>query len=180
MELSTALLMAFDRADLAVRGLFALKGNSLLIDAVYARERPSEEVIKLLFAFARIEYALKSAGYFQSRQNGDVFADWDRAAGETEELENAARPELAEAISYFYQQPPMVQKVGSRHVQFVTVAGTLHSNVELLKMVRRVRNNLFHGGKVPYRERDERLVRYSLDILRAPLDRNPLIAAHFG
>ena len=46
-------------------------------------------------------------------------------------------------------------------------------------MIRRVRNNLFHGGKFRSRERDERLVRYSIDILGMLLDRNPLIATHF-
>jgi hypothetical protein len=55
----------------------------------------------------------------------------------------------------------------------------------LLVLVRRVRNNLFHGGKFPLQpipeiSRDESLLQSSLTVLGAALQLNPRVSQFFS
>ncbi len=151
----------------------------MLLDEVYAREAPREEAVRFTFAFARMEYALKNAGFFLVDERHAVSADWDRFALKTNDLEETATGELAKAVAYLYENPPMVERERRGQIDFEAPARQGRSNAELCRMVRRVRNNLFHGGKVPYHDRDERLVRCSLEVLRALLEQNEMVAAEF-
>lgn len=152
----------------------------MLLDEVFDREIPSADAIKFTFAFARMEYALKRAGFARVSKDGHVLADWDSLAAKTADLESGAAGSLERAIAYLYEQPPMVERSRGGNIKFESVEVLQHSNHTLYLMVRRVRNNLFHGGKLPYRDRDECLVRCGNVILSAILDQKSAIASHFA
>lgn len=152
----------------------------MLLDDIYARDAPTDDAIRFSFAFARIEFALKSTGFFAVGGSREAIPNWDQFATSIDDIEEAATGDLAEAISYMYRKPPMAERVRDRTVGFEPAIPAVRSNVELFRMIRRVRNNLFHGGKVPYRDRDDELVRSSLSILRAVVEKHDIIATHLA
>ena len=122
--------------------------------------------------FAQYEYALKRTGYTRFR-NGKIFLDWDRYAREKGQLVWELRHKnqnLLNAIEYLLKEPPKKQILieGKLCWKDASRGKTVD---DLFAHVRRVRNNLFHGGKfggewlAPDRSRE--LINNSLIILRA-------------
>ena len=109
----------------------------------------NDKAIKLFYQFARMEYALKATGYHFG--DGDAKPNWTKFAksNEIEELiANPSSQELADAIKYVRDNPPRKQIVENGKLEWSESAPTTNSDADLLLLyVRRVRNNLFHGGK---------------------------------
>lgn len=125
---------------------------------------------EFFFMFARFEYAMKMAKYHKG--NGVAEPDWARFAKELESVfQNPASKEFEEAVSYFTEHPPKKQMVEDGRLVWRKVEPSTNSIADkTLQLVRRVRNNLFHGGKFKGRlfedpERSETLMRYGLVIL---------------
>ncbi len=122
------------------------------------------------FKFARLEYALKAAGYHNER--GDAKVDWEKVAKKLEDVFHDPAPsDFAEAVRYYINHPPKKQMIidGRLSWQEVDPNTNLPSD-KILLYVRRVRNNLFHGGKFRGQyfgdpERSEILIEYALKIL---------------
>lgn len=126
-------------------------------------------VFEFFFVFSRFEHALLHCGYFEK----DASPDWDRFA---KEHDGAFSPDsseqLQEAVQYYENSPPKKQVVESGQL---TVRDSIPQNqerlVRLVILVRRARNNLFHGEK--FRglldgfdpQRDIKLLEYGLTIL---------------
>ncbi len=128
------------------------------------------------FAFSRFEYALKHAGYLKPNRRG-AEPDWD-AFGDAIEQRYSIResPELAKAVRYLLDEPPKRQVV--RDDGSLDWEDLPEENVKeirwLLLLIRRVRNNLFHGGKYPYMPlpepaRDTQLLESGVVVLEACL-----------
>lgn len=124
--------------------------------------------------FARLEYALKASG-FLTAANGTAEANWSRFAREIEaefwrkQAENAA---LSLAVEEFKNALPRKQIVVDSVLMWSDAPVQTGSDLDdLLVYVRRVRNNLFHGGKFGGRwlapERASFLLPRSLQILQA-------------
>ena len=134
---------------------------------------------KLFHVFSRTEYALKAAGY----NNGDGAAktNWRTFALVVEDLiANPSTQDLQEAIDFFFNAPPKKQVIVGGVIQWEASEPTTHSQADkLLIYVRRVRNNLFHGGKFNGHwftpERSEPLLRHSLVILTACVESVPTV-----
>ncbi|ENK7105537.1 hypothetical protein AB3Y58_003248 [Enterobacter kobei] len=120
--------------------------------------------------FSRYEYCLKASGLHHKIK--DAKADWDEYAKQVSEtINNTTDPELIAAITYFKEHPPKKQiiKEGS-----LVWDDSLPQEKDLAKfiflLIRRVRNNLFHGGKFNEKwfepERSETLLQHGLVILR--------------
>jgi len=133
---------------------------------------------EFLAEFARYEFALKAAG-FAAGDNKRVDADWDAYAqaidGGFTKLQNA---DLYTAVNYLIKQPPKKQVLinGKLDWRDAPPDANLPCAQQVILMVRRVRNNLFHGGKFyPAADaaRDHLLVSYSLVVLRACLPLHP-------
>jgi hypothetical protein len=96
--------------------------------------------------FARFEYALKAAGFH--RGDGEAKPNWDDFAKIVNDIfDNTQNKLLKESITYMLHTPPKIQYLrnGLLEWQDRPVKGdTAH---KLLLYIRRVRNNLFHGGK---------------------------------
>lgn len=134
---------------------------------------------KLFHAFSRTENALKASGF--NNGDGPAGADWRKFALAVEDLiANPLSPELQKAIDFFFDAPPKKQVIVDGVIQWqVSVPQTDSRADKLLIYVRRVRNNLFHGGKFNGRwfepERSEPLLRHSLIILSACVESVPSV-----
>ena len=124
--------------------------------------------------FARFEYALKAAGL----HNGDGAAEpnW-RAFAESVAgiFESPSDANFKAAVGYVLHHPPKKQIIKDGSLAWSEVAPNTDLRSDLvLQYVRRVRNNLFHGGKFNGRwfepERSEQLLSHSMTILKACLD----------
>lgn len=140
---------------------------------------PAELAIEFMAAFSRMEYALKSTGYALGNER-KVEPDWDRFANEIDaQFTQVVRENLSDAKNLLLNFPPRKQVLENGSVFFrdQVVDQNQAETQQLLRFVRTVRNNLFHGGKyLPTGEleprRNEALVNASLCIIRACINLN--------
>jgi hypothetical protein len=112
-------------------------------------------LLKFFLTFSAFEYALKSSGLFKRhRVEAPKFPnaepDWDSFAVSLREcFDPETSTELREACEYLLDSPPSHQVLTSTGIAWETpVRSCSETEIEfLLRMVRCVRNNLFHGGK---------------------------------
>ena len=126
---------------------------------------------QLFQVFSRTEYALKASGY--NNGDGAAEANWKKFALAVEGVvANPSSLEVKEAIDFMFNAPPKKQIIVGGNIQWKVSEPSSNSRADkLLIYVRRVRNNLFHGGKFNGHwfepERSEPLLRHSLVILSA-------------
>lgn len=144
-----------------------------------------ELACEFLAVFSRYEFALKSTGFAE----GDaVQAAWDRYAGSiATAFDQITDTEVTAAVDYLLTQPPKKQVLREGKLQWEsTPLDNVPRAQQVLTMIRRVRNNLFHGGKFIPAEaggdphRDQLLVQHSLVVLRACLPLDPNVEAAFS
>jgi len=133
---------------------------------------------RLFKLLAQFEYSLKAMGYASSKANGSAEADWDRFANEVGNvLLVLDTPSVVAARTYLLDHPPRRQVLLDGHLGWESVPTGDRSVQALFGHVRRVRNNLYHGGKFnakwldPDRSRD--LVAHVLALLDELPAHNP-------
>jgi hypothetical protein len=136
-------------------------------------------VFNFFIAFSIFEFALKESGYLIPPRNHNderVTPYWDKFAQEIENDFNPSKSEVRNAIEYLFTNPPNHQVLVDGHIDWV------HSNRPesmsdarwLARIIKFVRNNLFHGGKYPYDPiRDTQLLESSLIVLYALAEMKP-------
>lgn len=122
-----------------------------------------ELLLELFLTFSRFEYALKDSGYYKQPNNNkinkfkekgalpDAKPDWDRFATSLRNVFRTDRTKaLQQACEYIWYSPPMKQVIINDGLAWETpVRPDSESEVEfLLRMVRCIRNNLFHGANI--------------------------------
>jgi hypothetical protein len=128
--------------------------------------------------FSRFEYALKRDQRYLKPGIGDAEPNWDRFASDhNKDFLPKLLPELNEVVEHFLKQPPRKQLRKNSHMSWSEPQ--LYDEKEplliwLLRMVRCIRNNLFHGGKFPLvsisePSRDRELLLNAMVILSACL-----------
>lgn len=138
--------------------------------------------------FSRFEYSLKRHERYLKEGIGQAEANWDRFASDYAPHFNPnASANLAAAVSYYLKVPPRKQLRNNGKMQWS--APDIHDGKEpllvwLLRVVRIVRNNLFHGGKFPLipiadPSRDRELVGNAIIILAACLLLNKRVSQEF-
>jgi len=139
-------------------------------------EATSELLLEFFVVFSRFEYAMKAAGWYR-RDVARAEPDWNGLITELERQEDDITRPLLEAGAYLLASPPNEQvraSDGSIVWSPVRCDVTREPLSCLLKSVKRVRNNLFHGGKFEHlwelSERNRRLVSDSLRVLECLLD----------
>jgi len=114
-----------------------------------------ELVLQFFITFSRFEYALKRAGFVKSGPSNSALPDWSKFAKEkcNALLDDTTDIEFTEARSFLLQKPPQKQifvKSGNCMQWQNNTKRNGEGDAEyLLRLVRDVRNNLFHGGKYP-------------------------------
>jgi hypothetical protein len=138
--------------------------------------------------FSRFEYCLKrTPGYASGNEDG-VQAKWDKFASDHHRFFNPQKTkQLTEAVEFLVKQPPCKQIFNNGALDWKPVeyqkAPLL---LQLVNSVKRVRNNLFHGGKFPIPTgsvedvgRNVRLLQSSITILEECLLLNDRIREFF-
>jgi hypothetical protein len=129
--------------------------------------------------FARVEYALKAAGF--NHGEGPAVANWTAFAKAIEPfVETPPSEDVRQAIAFILAEPPKKQFVSNGLVEWRDVAPATTSRADaLFQYIRRIRNNLFHGGKFNGHwfapERSERLMMAGLVVLREAVACDPRV-----
>jgi hypothetical protein len=134
-------------------------------------------LLEFFLTFARFEFALKTTGFFRAypenpKKPPAAEPDWERFATSLRPSFASARsPELQEACNYLLDAPPNRQVLSQGTLAWETPVRGQEADIEfLLRLVRCVRNNLFHGGKHNIEvhegtQRTEKLLTSSLAVL---------------
>jgi len=132
--------------------------------------------------FSRMEYALKRSARYLKEGTPDAQPDWDRFASDySPTFSPDASTELHGAVDYLLKNPPRKQlRLNGKMAWSKPQAhdGKEPLLVWLLRMLRCVRNNFFHGGKFPLipisdPSRDRELLVNSIIVLTAALSLDP-------
>ncbi len=146
-------------------------------------------LLDFFLTFAKFEYALKNCGFYQRRNLNqyDARPDWDRFPGSLRDSFQIGRDDkLRQACQYILDEPPNKQVIVNNSVDWQTPErGNNESDINfILRMVRCIRNNLFHGAKHSTnvnknKERTEKLLKYSSVILKECLNLTPNLKGSF-
>jgi hypothetical protein len=154
------------------------------IKSAITRLRQNQHEIELqclfFYFFAQFEYAMKQSEYLKAKNDTDdtAEADWGKLANSQtvrDLVTNAVNEQggnqyLKEAILYLRDTPPKKQIVStSGRLDWRDVNQTEPLPLRLTLYIRRVRNNLFHGGKARNAgesiERNKKLLEHALIVL---------------
>ncbi len=138
-------------------------------------DEDQRRVFRFLALFARWECALKRSEYVRGGGHGEASADWGRFADDVAgAIGGIAVEGYTAARDYLLNHPPRQQCVVGRGVQWRPNPRRADESDAryLLRVVRDVRNNLFHGGKYlggPVEElaRDRQLIDSATRVLEA-------------
>jgi hypothetical protein len=168
---------------------YPLRGGPMTEERAYTIQFDRELVLEFFLEFSRFEYALKRAGFLKQGTD-DAIPDWDGFAQSLRErLGKKQDSQLGRARSVLMMKPPKKQvkgPSGGLAWRDNTPGDGEHEEAFLLRLVRTVRNNLFHGGKYPYPDgpvddpaRDRELLRAAIDVLRACRRLSPRVDSLF-
>ncbi|MCA1860781.1 hypothetical protein LE191_11780 [Janthinobacterium sp. HSC-3S05] len=140
---------------------------------------PQELAYEFIGVFARCEYALKST-HFAKGGAVSVEANWDTFATSIDEnFGRVPAQPFKDAVTYLLTESPRKQILRGGRVDWKISPPdvNLPEAQQVLLMVRRVRNNLFHGAKIwspeyNNRIRDVKLVEASLCVLKHVVELN--------
>lgn len=150
------------------------KLHKLISDVV---DDPNLRNVFVMFSmFSRWEYALKRIPKYTYVFGKDLRADW-KAFGKlnNDTFVSGRNHENSVAVNFFLANPPKIQVLNDGCLGWSN-AKTYDASEPLLEWlldcVKRVRNNLFHGGKFPSSpisdpSRDLNLIMHSIEILES-------------
>jgi hypothetical protein len=172
------------RSCSSLKETFAVYGDSLnsvakqsSLEGLMSEAVLNSLAIDLFKMFSRFEYSLKAIGFHEGE--GDAKANWREFALSIEhQLEDPKSDDLRVAITYILNNPPKKQVILNGKLVWNDSIPNTNSKADLVLLyVRRIRNNLFHGGKFNDHwfapDRSEELLRYSLFILKGCLEVSP-------
>lgn len=161
------------------------------LEKIYDQIKCEKSLVTDFFiTFSRFEYALKRKGYTNCGKDMEsVFANWDRFASEIKgKLDISIDMTLSNALDYIKTNPPEKQILKDGVLEWKeTRKFDRKEPLELyiVKNIRVVRNNLFHGGKFPLKPvsdsaRNKDLLSGCLVILQRLLEINQDIKEAFN
>jgi hypothetical protein len=124
----------------------------------------SELILAFVLIFARFEDALKKSGYVKNDRNGVACVQWKTF---TDKIEPDFKKEnIITAVNYILANPPKNQTWDNEIKKLKWVDRIISkkcTEIEILSLlIRGVRNNLFHGGKLDGTYRDWTFRNYTL------------------
>ena len=106
--------------------------------------------IYFFLIFSRFECALKRSGYAKMNRYNNLEIEWGRFGQEVKEaFATHDSDELREAITFLKSKPPKKQVLKNGKLDWDCPNEENRDIHSLINAVKRVRNNLFHGGKYP-------------------------------
>jgi hypothetical protein len=146
-----------------------------------------ERVFHFLAIFARYECALKRSGFVRRGSHGEADADWNTYADHiSTRLARLTSPRYVTARDRILEKPPLRECLYNGRIHLLPNPrrkGETDARY-LLRVVRDVRNNLFHGGKFQNDEsaelaRDRLLIDSAIIVLEASADVDDSIRGFF-
>lgn len=126
-------------------------------------------IIEFFALFSRLEFALLSSGYSGGEVGTNAWVTWDRVASDLHKSFFADCTADKEVDILFREPARILVKNEAGECKFVD--GQIpQTSVQLLLQVRTIRNNLFHGSKVHFTDRDRLLVVAGIRVIRHLLD----------
>ncbi|MFD9901937.1 hypothetical protein [Mesorhizobium sp. NPDC059025] len=121
---------------------------------------------ELLRVVTRFEYALKENGFGKSGKNGEVGVDWDGFANKALKATFLKKVRDENIAPTILAKPPSKQILAGQTLAWENATPPV-SVQDLMAAVRRVRNNLVHGGKSGNRDSDRNntLVAEAIEVL---------------
>jgi len=148
---------------------------------------PNEEkLLEFLVTYSRFEYSLKRTGYIKST-NGNAEANWESFISQIKDkfIPNNT-DSLAKAVDYLLKFPAQQQIIKDGRLDFSEHSSTKEGSIalRLFHCIRITRNNLFHGGKFPYKPapelaRNSKLIEYSIIVLKEFVQLDPEVNEFF-
>jgi hypothetical protein len=145
------------------------------------------KTVLVFFAFfSRFEYALKRSGFLVKNKD-EASPDWDAFANDLRgRLDAITDPCFRDAVAFLQNEPPRKQVLVGGAPDWAEnprATGEHHENY-LLRLVRTIRNNLFHGGKygsapVADDARNSKLLAAGVTVLSHCLALSPEVEAVF-
>lgn len=139
---------------------------------------PSQAAVRLFAYFSRFEFALKEAGYIRADRFDGAQPDWSKFARLPAVAEVYERLKLEPGLHGLIAQPPKQQVVVDDALSW-REAAAVTSAPALIDAIKRVRNNLFHGGKSGENPRDDELCVAATIALVALVDVDADLRARF-
>jgi hypothetical protein len=135
---------------------------------VHHFEVPAEAVY--FFAlFSRFEFALKRGGFCTGAPGEKAGPNWDTFANQLgEQFFNAVR--MRPETEVLFREPPRALKVGQDGEPFFQDQAAPQNAADLFVASRRIRNNLFHGDKAVFMDRDRQLIGAATFVLENALE----------
>lgn len=148
-----------------------------ILSAYYDNKNSSKDLVfKFFITFARFECSLKNSKEFAKMQGNKCIPDWDGFVKTLTEFDSNATPELKNACAYILDNPPKKQYIFNNALKWKDCKIDCGTEIQKLNQyIRRIRNNLFHGGKfnnenIPEISRNSILMTSVLVILNNWLD----------
>lgn len=110
----------------------------------------NRDAYKLFSRFSRLEYALKASVYYKTDDKKFVKTDWNKfILKNKDKLQKCISEEsVAQSVNIILEKPPKKQRLCDGKIEWVHVDASQGSDLKnLICYIRRIRNNLFHGGK---------------------------------
>lgn len=127
-----------------------------------------ELITKFLICFGRFENALKRTGYAKVQGDRIIIKHLDFAK---EHCCKNLRENCEYQVNFLISNPPKKQIIKDKKLTWVTETYDSYTEIEqVIKIIKAVRNNLFHGGKYTTglekdTARDTKLIKCSLILL---------------
>jgi len=136
-------------------------------------------VIRFFACFSRFEYALKAAGWVCAGKGDAAEPDWNRVVGQLKQADQPERERVLGRAGLLLSEPPRKQVFQNRKLSWREPGKSGDESRRLIDALKRVRNNLFHGGKynpdgVYLSNRAVKLIEAANSVLDALLGAEPL------
>ena len=125
-------------------------------------------VLKFFTIFSRFEYALKASGAIKVLRDDAAEADWTIVEKAIQELSPGKIELLRNKADILLTDPPKIQVLNNGILGWRTAGSTGGYAQNIIASIKRVRNNLFHGGK--YSSRGNSLSTRSYHLLHCSIE----------
>lgn len=146
-------------------------------------------VLVFFFTFSRFEYALKASGLVVQGRFGEAVPDWNSYTDQLRgRFQGVRDPRFVDACAYLRNDPPRKQVIANNRLDWQKSRPGPRDYDEryLLCLVRTIRNNLFHGGKMPFgvgpdpdAARNRRLLEIGIVVLEQCLSLSPRVRGSY-